>query len=71
MVNFRMNLLKLNKEHMPKAYRRDLIVLFVVKLILLTGLFLMSFSPRNRPHIGTLEATDLILSPKEALHARP
>jgi len=50
---------------MPKTYRRDLIILFIIKLILLIGLFLACFSPKNRPTIGAQEATDLILLNKE------
>jgi hypothetical protein len=66
MVNFRINYLKsIGTRIMPKTYRRDLIVLFVVKLILLTGLFFACFSPKNRPAIGAPEATNLILFNKE------
>jgi hypothetical protein len=54
---------------MPRTYRRDLIVLFVGKLILLIGLFLACFSPKNRPHVCSKEATNFILS-EETHHAR-
>lgn len=54
---------------MPKTYRRDLMVLFVVKLILLTGLFLACFSPKSRPPIGPQEAANLLLTKEEAPNA--
>jgi len=57
---------------MPKTYQRDIIVLFIGKLILLIGLFWICFSPKNRPLIGTLQTTDMILNTEEKIpHARP
>jgi|GEM_PF-4995549 len=57
---------------MPKTYRRDIIVLFVGKLLLLTGLFSACFSPKNRPLIGSSQMTSLLLPLEEKTHnARP
>ncbi len=56
---------------MPKTYRRDIIVLFIGKLILLIGLFLACFSPKSRPAIGASQMTTLILNTEEKpSHAR-
>ncbi|MBX9805316.1 MAG: hypothetical protein K2Y18_06145 [Alphaproteobacteria bacterium] len=55
---------------MPKTYRRDLIVLFIGKLILLISLFLACFSPKNRPVIGPSQMTGSLLNlPEKAPHA--
>lgn len=70
MVNLRNCFANLSLGIMPRTYRRDLIVLFVGKLILLIGLFLACFSPKNRPQIGSKEATNLILSKEETHNAR-
>jgi cbb3-type cytochrome oxidase subunit 3 len=57
---------------MPKTYRRDIIILFIGKLILLIGLFWVCFSPKHRPFIDASEMTNLILNTEEKTpHARP
>ena len=57
---------------MPKTYRRDIIILFIGKLILLIGLFWVCFSPKNRPLIDVPQMTNLILNTEEKPpHARP
>jgi len=38
---------------LPKALRRDLIILFVIKIAMLTVLYLLFFSPTQRPIIDT------------------
>lgn len=53
---------------MPKAFRRDLIVLFVGKLIILAGLFLICFSPKTRPQIDPLQVSNKIFNSKEMIH---
>ena len=50
---------------MPKTFRRDLIILFIGKVILLAGLFLVCFSPENRPNIDAAQMTAMILCIKE------
>ena len=57
---------------MLEIYRRDIIVLLIGKLVLLTGLFLACFSPKNRPLVDSSQMTNLILTPEEKTHrARP
>lgn len=50
---------------MPKSFRHDLIILFIGKVILLVGLFLVCFSPKNRPNIDAAQMTTMILCAKE------
>ena len=50
---------------LPKTFRRDITILLIGKLILLAGLFLFCFSPKNRPRIDSEQMTNLILPPKE------
>jgi hypothetical protein len=55
-----------------KTFRRDITILLVGKLILLTVLFLFCFSPKSRPRIDSEQMTDFILAPKEkAPNVRP
>lgn len=56
---------------MPKTYRRDIIVLFIGKLIVLIGLFMVCFSPKSRPAIGASQMTKFILNTEvKPSHAR-
>jgi len=56
---------------MLKSYRRDIVILFAVKLILLCGLFFLCFSPKNRPKVSATEMTNaLLLNSQESSHAR-
>jgi hypothetical protein len=57
---------------LPKTFRRDITILLVGKLILLTALFFFCFSPKSRPRIDSEQMTDFILPPKEkAPNVRP
>jgi hypothetical protein len=55
---------------MPYSYVRELSFIIVTKVFVLIILFFMCFSPKNRPHIGPQEASNLILL-EETPHARP
>jgi len=46
---------------MQKTYVRDITVLFIVKLILLTGIFFISFSLKDRPVVDSSQMSKHIL----------
>ena len=55
---------------MLKSYQRDIAILFAVKLILLSGLFFLCFSPKTRPKITPTEMTNALINSEESSHAR-
>lgn len=56
---------------MLKSYRRDIVILFAVKLILLCGLFFFCFSPQTRPKVSATEMSNtLLLNSQGSSHAR-
>lgn len=51
----------------PRTFRREIVILFLGKLVVLMGLFFFCFSPQTRPHMDANKISARVLGEKKGM----